>query len=72
MPLTAAEIEQQKKQAEELLFAGPQTLGFRRVWIKCDLYRNALYDLGVVTSGIIGRQQSELRSGRAAHAVECA
>src|SRR5262249_37878604 len=28
MALTAAQIEQQKKQAEELLFSGPQTLGF--------------------------------------------
>ena len=30
MPLTAAQIEQQKKQAEELLFSGPQTLGFAK------------------------------------------
>src|SRR3954452_4045617 len=28
--LTAAQIEQQKKQAEELLFSGPQTLGFAK------------------------------------------
>jgi alkylation response protein AidB-like acyl-CoA dehydrogenase len=28
MALTSAQIEQQKKQAEELLFEGPQTLGF--------------------------------------------
>src|SRR6516162_7585263 len=30
MPLTAAQIEQQKQQAEELLFSGPQTLGFAK------------------------------------------
>src|SRR5262245_15930825 len=30
MPLTNAQIEQQKKQAEELLFSGPQTLGFAK------------------------------------------
>src|SRR5437879_11676270 len=30
MPLTAAQIDQQKKQAEELLFSGPQTLGFAK------------------------------------------
>src|SRR5947209_9145594 len=30
MALTAAQIEQQKKQAEELLFSGPQTLGFAK------------------------------------------
>ncbi len=30
MTLTAAQIEQQKKQAEELLFSGPQTLGFAK------------------------------------------
>jgi alkylation response protein AidB-like acyl-CoA dehydrogenase len=28
--LTAAQIEQQRKQAEELLFSGPQTLGFAK------------------------------------------
>jgi hypothetical protein len=28
MALTAAQLEQQKKQAEELLFSGPETLGF--------------------------------------------
>src|SRR5262249_1034627 len=30
MALTATQIEQQKKQAEELLFSGPQTLGFAK------------------------------------------
>lgn len=30
MALTAAQVEQQKKQAEELLFSGPQTLGFAK------------------------------------------
>jgi alkylation response protein AidB-like acyl-CoA dehydrogenase len=30
MALTPAQIEQQKKQAEELLFSGPQTLGFAK------------------------------------------
>ena len=30
MTLTAAQIEQQRKQAEELLFSGPQTLGFAK------------------------------------------
>jgi alkylation response protein AidB-like acyl-CoA dehydrogenase len=30
MALTAAQIEQQKKEAEELLFSGPQTLGFAK------------------------------------------
>ncbi len=30
MALTTAQIEQQKKQAEELLFSGPQTLGFAK------------------------------------------
>src|ERR1051326_7550512 len=30
MALTAAQFEQQKKQAEELLFSGPQTLGFAK------------------------------------------
>jgi acyl-CoA dehydrogenase family protein 9 len=30
MPLTAAQLEQQKKHAEELLFSGPQTLGFAK------------------------------------------
>src|SRR3954465_14177555 len=30
MALTAAQIEQQKKQAEELLFSGPQSLGFAK------------------------------------------
>src|SRR3954465_3839795 len=30
MALTAAQIEQQKKQAEELLFSGPQALGFAK------------------------------------------
>ena len=30
MALTAAQIEQQKKQAEELLFSGPQKLGFAK------------------------------------------
>src|SRR4051812_1604263 len=30
MALTDAQIEQQKKQAEELLFSGPQTLGFAK------------------------------------------
>ena len=30
MPLTAAQIDQQRKQAEELLFSGPQTLGFAK------------------------------------------
>src|SRR5947208_584347 len=30
MPLTAEQIEQQKKQAEELLFSGPQPLGFAK------------------------------------------
>jgi acyl-CoA dehydrogenase family protein 9 len=30
MPLTAQQIEQQRKQAEELLFEGPQTLGFAK------------------------------------------
>jgi alkylation response protein AidB-like acyl-CoA dehydrogenase len=30
MALTASQIEQQKKQAEELLFSGPQTLGFAK------------------------------------------
>src|SRR5260370_10045316 len=30
MALTAAQIEQQKKEAEELLFAGPQALGFAK------------------------------------------
>src|SRR5438067_10545042 len=30
MALTAAQIEQQKKQAEELLFSGPQRLGFAK------------------------------------------
>lgn len=30
MPLTAQQIEQQKKQAEELLFSGPQVLGFAK------------------------------------------
>src|SRR3954452_9546112 len=28
--LSAAQIEQQKKQAEELLFSGPETLGFAK------------------------------------------
>src|SRR2546421_4124543 len=30
MALTAAQIEQQRKEAEELLFSGPQTLGFAK------------------------------------------
>jgi alkylation response protein AidB-like acyl-CoA dehydrogenase len=30
MALTAAQLEQQKQQAEELLFSGPQTLGFAK------------------------------------------
>src|SRR5688572_7799896 len=30
MPLTKAQIEEQQKQAEELLFSGPQTLGFAK------------------------------------------
>ena len=30
MALSAAQLEQQKKQAEELLFSGPQTLGFAK------------------------------------------
>ncbi len=30
MALTAAQLEQQRKQAEELLFSGPQTLGFAK------------------------------------------
>ena len=30
MALTAEQIEQQRKQAEELLFSGPQTLGFAK------------------------------------------
>ncbi|MFO0925660.1 MAG: hypothetical protein U0736_01310 [Gemmataceae bacterium] len=30
MTLTAAQVEQQRKQAEELLFSGPQTLGFAK------------------------------------------
>src|SRR5437588_4913027 len=30
MTLTAAQIEQQRKQAEDLLFSGPQTLGFAK------------------------------------------
>ena len=30
MALTAEQLEQQKKQAEELLFSGPQTLGFAK------------------------------------------
>jgi hypothetical protein len=30
MALTAAQIEQQKKQAEELLFSGEQKLGFAK------------------------------------------
>lgn len=30
MALTSAQIEQQRKQAEELLFSGPQTLGFAK------------------------------------------
>ena len=30
MALTAEQIEQQKKQAEELLFSGPETLGFAK------------------------------------------
>jgi hypothetical protein len=30
MALSAAQIAQQKKQAEELLFSGPQTLGFAK------------------------------------------
>jgi alkylation response protein AidB-like acyl-CoA dehydrogenase len=30
MALTAAQLEQQKKQAEELLFSGPQSLGFAK------------------------------------------
>src|SRR4051795_12329066 len=30
MALTTEQIEQQKKQAEELLFSGPQTLGFAK------------------------------------------
>src|SRR5437870_1238692 len=30
MALTTAQLEQQKKQAEELLFSGPQTLGFAK------------------------------------------
>src|SRR5436190_1098302 len=30
MALTAAQIDQQRKQAEELLFAGPQTVGFAK------------------------------------------
>src|SRR3954454_21081221 len=30
MTLTVQQIEQQKKQAEELLFSGPQTLGFAK------------------------------------------
>src|SRR6516165_10159347 len=30
MALTATQLEQQKKQAEELLFSGPQTLGFAK------------------------------------------
>src|SRR5947209_3688667 len=30
MALTAAQIAQQKKEAEELLFSGPQTLGFAK------------------------------------------
>src|SRR5437762_11094971 len=30
MPLTKAQIEQQQKEAEELLVSGPQTLGFAK------------------------------------------
>src|SRR5277367_5925857 len=30
MALTAQQLDQQKKQAEELLFSGPQTLGFAK------------------------------------------
>src|SRR5207237_9470501 len=30
MALTAAQFEQQKRQAEEILFSGPQTLGFAK------------------------------------------
>src|SRR5258708_19266684 len=30
MALTTAQVEQQKKEAEELLFSGPQTLGFAK------------------------------------------
>src|SRR5688572_27771124 len=30
MPLTKAQIEQQQREAEELLFSGPQTLGFAK------------------------------------------
>ena len=30
MALSAAQLEQQKKQAEELLFSGPETLGFAK------------------------------------------
>src|SRR5262245_56765940 len=30
MPLTAAQIEQQRQEAEELLFSGPQKLGFAK------------------------------------------
>src|ERR1022692_4455340 len=30
MALTAAQLDQQRKQAEELLFSGPQTLGFAK------------------------------------------
>src|SRR5262245_14765406 len=30
MPLTAKQIEEQRRQAEEILFSGPQTLGFAK------------------------------------------
>jgi len=30
MALTAAQIDKQRKEAEELLFSGPQTLGLRQ------------------------------------------
>ena len=45
MALTAAQLEQQKQQAEELLFSGPQTLGFRQGPVLRSFQRRSAFSL---------------------------
>ena len=53
MPLTKEEMAQQQKQAEELLFSGPQTLGFAKAAKMVAESRWAGCWLGVRTPGRI-------------------
>ena len=62
MALTTEQIEQQKQQAEELLFSGPQQLGFAEGTFLSATFRRRSYS-PIRNSIIFSREETDRRCG---------